>query len=186
MKLIVGLGNPGIAYKQTRHNVGFMVVDEFCKKRHLVPTKKSGFKAMVASNSEIMVIKPQTYMNLSGESVQSVVHFYKIPLKDILVVSDDVTLSFGVLRLRAAGSSGGHNGLKSIEHSLQSQSWARLRVGVDAPTGRQVLEDYVLEPFTGAENEELSSVIDGAVVAVESWLDLGCSKAMNQVNGVKK
>lgn len=182
MKLLVGLGNPGIAYKKTRHNIGFLVIDEFCKKKALTITKKMRFKAQEATTSDLVALKPQTYMNLSGESVQKAMHFYKIALEDVLVIGDDVALPFGQLRLRAAGSSGGHNGLKSVEYYLKSQSWARLRVGVGAPASRQSLENFVLEPFSGPEIESLPSIVEKAVEATELWLNLGCSKAMNLVN----
>lgn len=178
----MGLGNPGVAYRQTRHNIGFLIADAFCAKNNLVFTKKARFKAYEANGNNAVVIKPETYMNLSGESVQSARHFYKLPLEELLVISDDVALPFGELRLRAAGSSGGHNGLKSIEYSLQSQSWARLRVGVGAPPQRQPLEDYVLEPFNALESSSLPDVIKKAVDAIELWAQMGVSKAMTQVN----
>jgi len=182
----VGLGNPGVAYKYTRHNIGFLIADAFCEKHKLVFTKKAKFKASEAKGNNTFVIKPETYMNLSGESVQSVMHFYKLALEGLLVISDDVALPFGELRLRAAGSAGGHNGLKSIEYSLQSQSWARLRIGVGAPRQSQPLEEYVLEPFNALERESLVQVIDKAVDAIESWCALSVSKAMTIVNKPSK
>ncbi|MCX6995200.1 MAG: aminoacyl-tRNA hydrolase [Chlamydiae bacterium] len=186
MKLIVGLGNPGIAYKYTRHNMGFLIADAFCKKNNFFFTKKAKFKASEASGNNTLVIKPETYMNLSGGPVQSVMYFYKLSLDKLLIISDDVALPFGELRLRAAGSAGGHNGLKSIEYSLQSQSWARLRIGVGTPKAGQPLEDYVLESFSITERESLSQLIDKAVDAIESWCALSVSKAMTIVNKPSK
>lgn len=182
MKLIVGLGNPGVAYAKTRHNIGFMVVDAFCEKNKLIFSKKARFKAYEATGNNLVILKPLTYMNLSGESVQSARNFYKLPLEELLVIIDDIALPFGEIRLRAAGSSGGHKGLKSIEHSLQSQSWARLRIGVGSPLLQQSLEDFVLEPFNAIEQEGLGPVITKAVEAIELWSNLGVSRAMTLVN----
>ena len=182
----MGLGNPGIAYKYTRHNIGFLIADAFCEKHKLLFAKKARFKASEAKSSNVLLLKPETYMNLSGESVQSAMHFYKIATEELLVISDDVALPFGELRLRAAGSAGGHNGLKSIEYGLQSQSWARLRVGVGAPPQGRLLEDYVLETFSGQEKESLAEIISRAVDALEAWTSLNISKAMTLVNKPSK
>lgn len=186
MKLVVGLGNPGIAYKRTRHNLGFLVADAFAAKKNMLFAKKSRFKAYEAMGSDLMILKPLTYMNLSGQSVQSAMHFYKLPLEDMIVISDDIALPFGELRLRAAGSSGGHKGLKNIEESLHSQAFARLRIGVGAPPFGENLEDFVLKPFVGPEREGLEAVINRAVEALELWLTLGCSKAMNAITFLKE
>lgn len=182
MKLIVGLGNPGVAYKKTRHNIGFMVLDAFCEKKKWLFTKRTKFRAEEAKDSDIILLKPLTYMNLSGESVRSVKAFYKLSDSDILVVSDDVWLPFGQLRLRHEGSSGGHNGLKNIEQCLQTQQFARLKIGVGQPPPERRLEDYVLSSFSQEEWEGIEALLTRAVDAIESWCQIGASKAMNVVN----
>lgn len=183
MNLIVGLGNPGKKYANTRHNIGFMVVDELARIKNILFKKEAKFKGEIAKAAaeEIFVLKPLTYMNLSGESVRAVTDYYQIPLENILVVSDDFALPFGELRLRPGGSSGGQNGLKSIEEELQTNQYPRLRFGIGSPNG-QPAEDYVLEAFTKAEEKALTEIIERAVNAIETWLTLGIEKAMMTVN----
>src|SRR4051794_31359608 len=153
MKVIVGLGNPGRNYAATRHNVGFDAVDLIAAGPGVEPFR-SRFQAQVAEMKEggaaVLLVKPETFMNLSGRSVRQVVDFYKLdPAADVLVVCDDIALPLGKLRVRAAGSHGGHNGLRSLQEQLGGPNYARLRVGVDAPKGDQV--DYVLGRFKPSE-----------------------------------
>lgn len=149
MKLIVGLGNPDKQYINTRHNVGFMVLDDFANATNLNFKPERKFKGDICLTKEFILLKPMTYMNLSGESVQAVSSYYKILPKDILVISDDFNLPFEKLRLRASGSAGGHNGLKSIIQQLGSMEFNRLRVGIGDPGNDSV--DFVLGKFSKNE-----------------------------------
>jgi len=209
MKVIVGLGNPGIEYVHTRHNVGFEVIDRFAEKLGWVrpgefnKQARSKFNALVLdgiinlfsqgddkgddkvaekSDEKILLVKPQTYMNVSGKSVQAAMAFYQIDLKDVMVVLDDVALPCGTLRLRAAGSSGGHNGLKDIERALGSNAYPRLRIGVDAPPGHIPQRDYVLGKWTAEQSVVLKPTIDRACGAIISWADYGVEKTMSLFN----
>jgi PTH1 family peptidyl-tRNA hydrolase len=171
--LIVGLGNPGKKYEKTRHNLGAMVVRAFAEKREWRFKKKFRLKGEVAEGveegSRICLLLPTTYMNLSGESVVKVVKFYAIPLSHILIISDDVCLSFGTLRYREMGSSGGHNGLESIESCLGTRSYQRLRIGI-GDRKEVFLEDFVLTPFTEEENKRLPGVIEEAGLFLKKWI----------------
>ena len=193
MKLIVGLGNPGSQYERTRHNVGFMVIDSLAK-QHAAGHFRVAHEAFVAdalvSGEKWILLKPQTFMNLSGRSVASALQFYKLSLADLLVIVDDVALPTGTIRLRPSGSAGGHNGLKDIERAvsnlaaLEAKSpldYHRLRVGIDAP-GRVPQKDYVLEAFSGAQRLELEAALDRATSAVETWAKEGIQSAMNKFN----
>lgn len=186
--LIVGLGNPGKTYDNTRHNIGFEIVDAIAKQAELKFSKAKAFKAEVAKGEKkqgtIYLLKPQTYMNLSGEAVSLFVSYHQIPLEQILVITDDFALPFGELRLKPKGSSGGHNGLKDIELRLQTQEYPRLRIGIGDP-GLLSWPDYVLEKFTPEEKKTLPDVLERAVEAVELWLDGGIDAAMRRVN-IKK
>jgi len=157
MKLIVGLGNPGKQYEKTRHNIGFMVIDAYVNYHKGQWVSKSKFKAEVCQIDDVIFIKPQTFMNLSGESVQTVKNFYKIETRDILVISDDIDLEFGTVRVRQDGGDGGHNGLKSIIEHIGSDFW-RLRIGV-ANELRQKIEasDFVLNNFSANELEQINA-----------------------------
>ena len=155
MKLIVGLGNPDLKYKNTRHNVGFMVLDSYAKEKGYSFKLKKEFKGEIYLDKEFILLKPLTYMNLSGESIRSVVNFYKIDIDDILVISDDFNIPFLKLRLRNKGSAGGHNGLKSIIANLGSEDFKRLRFGLGSPEYDTI--DYVLSKFS---KEELKKIED--------------------------
>ncbi len=185
MKLVVGLGNPGHVYAGTRHNVGFMVLD-YLSQHPNVGSWHDRFDAEVAEGMEaggkVLYAKPQTFMNLSGRSVRQAMDFYKIELPDVLIVCDDIHLPLGKLRVRARGSPGGHNGLKDIERHLGTQDYARLRIGIGAPTGEKPLVDYVLSRFRPGEKEPLENTIAQAAQAVLLWLRDGINVCMNRIN----
>jgi PTH1 family peptidyl-tRNA hydrolase len=182
--LIIGLGNIGAEYANTRHNIGFMVVDALAKSKEVA--FQTGRLADVADfkhkGKHIYLVKPSTYMNLSGKAVNYWMQELKIPLEQILVITDDLALPFGKLRLRAKGSDGGHNGLKSIQATINSQEYARLRMGVgsDFPKGSQA--DYVLSPFGEEEQKDLDKILETASNAVLSFCLEGVSNAMNKFN----
>ncbi len=184
--LIVGLGNPGKEYENTRHNVGFRVVDELARRSALTFGKKER-KAVVASGvmlgKKIILAKPQTYMNLSGEAVRALVDFYKVELPNILVVSDDIDIPLGTVRLRKSGGAGGQGGMKSIIQHLGTQDFNRLRFGVSRPPGKMAAKDYVLGAFKGDEAILAAQVVDRAADAVETWLRDGIELAMTRHNG---
>lgn len=184
--LIVGLGNPGKKYDYTRHNIGFTCVNALAEKYNLqFDTKKH--KAVLADGTiggkRVLLAKPQTYMNLSGEAVRGIVDFFKIPVENILVVSDDLDVPLGTLRLRPKGGAGGQKGVRSIIQHLGTQEFARLRFGIDRPPGKMDAAAYVLMPFADAEVPLAEETIDRAVQAMETWLQAGIQSAMNQHNG---
>jgi PTH1 family peptidyl-tRNA hydrolase len=184
--LIIGLGNPGKEYADTRHNVGFRVADELARRYSLVFGKKER-KAVAASglilDKKVILAKPQTFMNLSGEAVRSLVDFYKVELPRILVISDDLDIPLGTVRLRKSGGAGGQNGVKSIIQHLNTQEFARLRFGIGRPPGKMQPKDYVLGAFHGDDAILASQVIDRAADAVETWLRDGIELAMTRHNG---
>ena len=184
--LIVGLGNPGSRYAETRHNVGFKVVDKLAQKHGLI-FNKTEHHAQTASGTmlgkRVLLAKPMTYMNASGDAVQPLVSFYKIEPDHILIVGDDIDIPLGTLRLRKAGSSGGQNGLKHILQRLGTQEIARARFGVGRPPGHKEAADHVLAPFKGDEAILAVEVTDRAVQAVEAWLTDGIELAMSRYNG---
>lgn len=185
--LVVGLGNPGPQYRRTRHNVGFMVLDRLAE-RHGFSIGRKFRRAVTGSwNSPagtVILAEPQTFMNASGESAAPIAHFYHLKPPQVLVVCDDVSLPFGRLRIRPQGSEGGHNGLKSVTKCLGTREYPRLRVGIGEPPGRQPMVDYVLQPFTRKEWEELPDVLDRAADAIESIVIDGVQASMNRFNGV--
>ncbi len=187
--LIVGLGNPGKAYELTRHNIGFRVVEALAKKQGLPLRGEREFEAEMArgviASKKVILLRPLTYMNSSGESVSRVAKYFDVPLTQVMVVSDDIAIDFGDLRMKTCGSSGGHNGLKSIELHFGTQAYARLRLGVgDRRQGH--LADYVLAPFTQEEQIELPKMIERAVGALECWLQSGIVQAMQFANVSQK
>jgi len=188
MKLIVGLGNPGDKYRNTRHNAGFMAVDEIFDRLFFQPFKKSDkFKAEIAegqiADEKVFLAKPQTFMNKSGESVASIMNFYKIPKDDLIVIFDDADLPYGTLRIRPEGSGGGHKGMQSIIESIGTQGFVRLRLGIQPPAGfKGVLEDYVLGKLTDSEKDELQIAINQAPYAVGIVMEEGVEEAMNKFN----
>ncbi|MCB9255876.1 MAG: aminoacyl-tRNA hydrolase [Chitinophagales bacterium] len=185
--LIIALGNIGIEYENTRHNIGFKIADEMIKKPGVsFELKRLAFYTEFRlKNKVIHLIKPTTYMNLSGKAMQYWMQELKIPLENTLVLVDDKDLPFGKLRLKAKGSSGGHNGLKNIELVLGSQEYNRLRFGIGNNFSRGKQIDYVLGAWTPKENEELASYIQEAIVAVENFVHLGINKAMELSNSSK-
>jgi len=157
-KLVVGLGNPGRKYKNSKHNIGFMAIDHFVKNNRLKLKKKSAFNAEVAELDDLILVKPLTYMNLSGQAVYKVANYYQVNISDILVIYDDVDLPFGKLRLRYQGGSGGHNGIKSLIQHLNSQQFNRIRFGIDKMNGVE-MKNYVLSDFSKVEIKELNNVL---------------------------
>ncbi|MCC7367564.1 MAG: aminoacyl-tRNA hydrolase [Chloroflexi bacterium] len=183
--LIVGLGNPGLEYSATRHNVGFLCLDRLATKHRLRFTGKKG-KSLLArgaiNSHDVALAKPQTYMNLSGEAARELLRIYKLPVTSLLVVYDDVDLPVGTVRLRERGGPGTHNGMRSLVDELDSTDFARLRIGVGAPTDGQRLADYVLGLPSPEERTELDAAIDRAVEAIEIVARRGIGAAMNQCN----
>ena len=184
--LVVGLGNPGARYESTRHNMGFLALDRLAEREKL-RFNKLRFKAWTAEwklgEDKVLVMKPQTYMNLSGESVGAAARFYKIPADHILVVSDDISLPVGKLRLRSAGSAGGHNGLKNIIQHLGTDQFPRIKVGVGSPqqAGYDVV-DWVIGMPTGEDQNVLLDALDRAAQAIPAVITQGMDRAMNQFN----
>mgnify|MGYP004600024511 FL=1 len=184
--LLVCLGNPGDQYENTRHNVGWMVADEVADRRN-APIQRLKFKALTniltISGEKVLVMKPVTYMNLSGEAVRPAADFYKVPSEHILVVSDDTALAVGRLRIRKSGSAGGHNGLKNIIQQLGTDQFPRLRVGVgEKPHPDYDLADWVLGRFTGEDKKAIDASVRRAADAVECILKDGLDRAMNKFN----
>ena len=184
-RLIVGLGNPGLEYSATRHNMGFLCLDRLASKHRLRFTGKRG-KSVLArgaiSGHDVALAKPQTYMNLSGESVRDLLRIYKMPTSALLVVYDDVDLPFGRLRARPSGSAGTHNGMRSIVQSLGGTGFPRLRVGIGRGDRRRDLADLVLSKFERAEQDQLESVIARAADAAEMFAAEDILKVMNAYN----
>ncbi len=184
-RLIIGLGNPGREYDNTRHNIGFMVAEAFAH-AHGLGAWKSGGRALAADgrvgDARVFVLKPQTFMNLSGEAAALFLRQKPLPLEQIMVVTDDIALPLGRLRLRAGGSAGGHNGLKSLIAHLHSADFPRLRFGVGAPRSADVQIDYVLGRFGKAEQADVDDGIARAVAALDTWIADGIDPAMNKFN----
>jgi len=183
VKLIVGLGNPGPKYAGTRHNVGFCVVDEVARRAGLSLTQErfhGWFGRGTVAGQEVVLLKPTTFMNRSGQAVAAAGRFYQVELADLLVISDDLALPLGKLRMRARGSAGGHNGLQDIIHRVGDDAFARLRIGIDPPKDDPV--SYVLTRFAGDEEPVIAAAYDRAADAVECWVKLGTEFAMNRFN----
>lgn len=186
-KIVVGLGNPGRQYAETRHNFGFFVVDELAKRTN-APSSRKRMNAEISEarfgGDRLVLVMPQTYMNDSGIAVREIMRWYKVAPEDVLVVVDDLDLRFGQLRLRARGSAGGHNGLKSIFQETGTQEIPRLRVGIGRSGNHAI--GHVLSKFSKDERERLPEVIGDAADAVEAWLQKGITEAMNAVNGTSR
>lgn len=184
--LIVGLGNPGRNYAQTRHNVGFMVIDELAQ-RHNLTNFTSERKALTSNGrikgQSIILAKPQTYMNLSGESVRALMDYYKVDVDNIIVIYDDIDLSPGTLRLRNTGGHGGQNGVRNIILHVGTKEFARVRFGIGRPPGKMQAKDYVLQKFQGDDEITAKQVMEAAANAVELWLEEGIGLAMSRYNG---
>jgi len=188
LHLIVGLGNPGADYTQTRHNAGFQVVERLARRWDVRWTYEKRFNARVArfnrGEHDALLCEPHTYMNSSGEALASVVSFYGASPSRLLVVVDDADLPVGELRLRPGGSSGGHHGLESIEQHLGTRDYARLRIGIGRQKGAREITGYVLGRFSSTEAKLVDKILNVASDQAECWLDAGIQKAMSQFNGV--
>ncbi len=186
MKLIIGLGNPGKTYEQTRHNIGFKVIDYLAMKWN-APLTQSKFKGMYSvihrPEGKVMLLKPLTFMNLSGESVGALMDYYNIQLEDIVVIYDDLDLPTGQLRLRQKGSAGGHNGIKSLIQHLGTQQFNRMRIGISRPPTGMKVPDYVLARFSEEEIPEMAKAVEKSADACELWLSKPYVEVMNQFNG---
>ena len=185
--LIVGLGNPGADYAKTRHNAGFMLADLLAKRWRADWSAGKKFQSRVAKaerdGRRVMLYEPHTFMNASGEAVRTIVKFYRLPLKNLIVAMDDADLPLGEIRLRPGGSSGGHHGLESIEQHLGSREYARLRIGIGRKDGVREITGHVLGRLSVAEMKVMESVLTRAADQIECWLADGLQKAMSQFNG---
>ncbi|MBI5348283.1 MAG: aminoacyl-tRNA hydrolase [Chloroflexi bacterium] len=184
--LIVGLGNPGREYAFNRHNVGFMAVDRLAKKHGTAFTRRQGKALITTLNVDahpLVLAKPQTFMNLSGDAVASLLHFYDVPLENFLVCFDDLDLPVGTIRLRPQGGSAGQNGVQSIIEKLGTQNFPRLRLGIGRPPGRMLAAAYVLRDFDKFDGEVMNLTLDKAVEAIEVFVNEGLNAAMNKFNG---
>jgi len=168
MLLIVGLGNPGTQYESTRHNIGFKVIDKLVSDFGANEISKSSFKGELFKAPDLLLLKPMTFMNLSGESVQAVKNFYKIELEDIIVVHDDIDLPFSALRFKNGGGHGGHNGLRSID-TMIGKEYTRVRMGVDKPIHKSQVADYVLHSFSNEEDKILKDWIEHTATAIKEF-----------------
>lgn len=190
LKLIVGLGNPGPQYSGNRHNIGFQCVERFAK-RHRIDLNKMQMKAMTGDGwvqqggerCRVLLVKPLTFMNASGQAVTQLMRFYKATPADVIVIHDDIDLPHSKLRLRLGGSSGGQNGIKSIIELLGTPEFARVKVGMGRPPGRMDPAAFVLQDFTAAEEEIFTPLREKVCDAVECWLFAGLETAMNRFNG---
>lgn len=184
MKLIVGLGNPGDKYQATRHNCGFMVIDKIAEMLNVRCDKlkfKAAYTKVKYKNQDIILLKPLTFMNLSGQSIIEAIQFFKIDLEDIVVIYDDLDLPVGKIRLRESGGSGGHNGIKSIIQYLNTQDFKRIRVGIDKSPVIPVI-DYVLTKFSKQEEKDVNQAIDNAAEAALLFASDSFTKSMNGYN----
>ncbi|AQP53959.1 aminoacyl-tRNA hydrolase [Vagococcus penaei] len=189
MKLIVGLGNPGAKYRGTKHNVGFITLDELAY-REKIEFNKTQFEADTAEffykGEKIILAKPLTYMNESGRSIRPLMTYYNIPVEDVVVVYDDLDLSIGRIRLRQKGSAGGHNGIKSLISHFGTQEFNRIKVGIDRPSRSEEVVSYVLSTFPKETHEEMLAAVNLAVDAIQFWLDgQTFVDTMNQFNRKK-
>ena len=185
MKMIVGLGNPGSQYLLTRHNLGFMAIDALTGRapdsQYKTEHKALTLKVRLA-NEACLLVKPQTYMNLSGSSIGSLMNYYSIGLDDLLVAHDEVDLSFGVLRLQRDRGHGGHNGIRSTHEVLGTKDYSRLKMGVGRPPGKMEVANFLLSNFSSAELDEIPNFLDRACDAIETWVTSGISVAANKHN----
>ena len=187
MVIIAGLGNPGKKYEGTRHNIGFIAMD-YMEKHYGIKINKIKHKALIGegtiADEKVILVKPQTYVNLSGESLREICAFYKIPPQNVIVIHDDVSLDAGKIRIRKKGSDGGHNGIKSIIYQLKSDEFTRIKVGVGAPPEHYDLADWVLGKFSKDEITHISKAVDCLVEeAIPKIIKNGADDAMNSFNG---
>lgn len=185
MIAIIGLGNPGKDYTHTRHNVGFDTIDLLARRNNIIINKikfKSVYGEGFIHGEKVLLVKPQTYMNNSGIAVMELCNFYKLPIKNIIVIVDDVDIEFGDLRIRKKGSAGTHNGLKSIIYHLQDDNFPRVKIGIGKKRESQDLADFVLSKFTKEERQKIEITIESGALAIETIVKDGMDKAMNQFN----
>jgi PTH1 family peptidyl-tRNA hydrolase len=183
--LIVGLGNPGTRYENTRHNVGFLALD-YISAKYAIKTDKLKHKSLIGDGNiggqKVILVKPQTFMNSSGEAVRDLVEWYKIPLSNLIVIYDDIDLPAGRIRLRPKGSAGTHNGMRSILYQIQSEDFMRIRVGISRPPENWDLVDYVLGRFNSDERKSVEESIEKIAEAVAVIISEGIETAMNRYN----
>ena len=181
----MGYGNPGVKYEKTRHNIGFMVLDEISERLN-IKIHKNKFNALIGEgtykNEKILLVKPQTYMNLSGESVLEIMNFYKVSFKDLIVIYDDIDLSFSQIRIKPRGSSGTHNGMRNITELLESNEFPRIRVGIGRPENNIELKDFVLMKFSKNEMETIEKTEKIVYNAIIEIIECGIESAMNLYN----
>lgn len=187
MYVIVGLGNPGRKYENTKHNVGFVTIDRLSEK-YDIKVNRIKHKALVGEGfiegKKVMLVKPQTYMNLSGESLREIVNYYDVEPEQLLVIYDDVDIPMGALRIRKKGSAGTHNGMKSIIYNLQFDNFPRLRIGIGKESKGDMIH-YVISGFVGEDKTRIEAAIDQAVSAIGAWLSKGIDMAMGEYNTKK-
>lgn len=184
MKIVVGLGNPGSEYSETRHNAGFMAIDELARRWRL-DNWRSKHQALIAEyrgDEQVLLVKPQTYMNLSGVAVGELARWYKVPAQDVIVAYDDLDLPAGKLRMRLKGGSGGHRGIESLLAHLGQDSFVRVRIGIGRPPSGWEVVNYVLGRFTDDEAPLIDQAVKKAAEAIESAISDGVNKAMNKYN----
>ena len=188
MFVIVGLGNPGRKYENTKHNMGFMTIDAFAEK-HGIKVNRIRHKALMRksfiSGKKVMLVKPQTYMNLSGQSVREIVSYYGVEPEELMVIYDDVDIPMGSIRIRKKGSAGTHNGMKSIIYDLQFDNFPRLRIGI-GKEHREEMVDFVMSGFAADEKKKIQAAVDNSVSALEAWIDKGIDIAMGEYNTKKE
>ena len=184
--LLIGLGNPGREYRDSRHNVGFMLVDRIAVRldaRGMKVQSKAIVTTAMYEDRKLILAKPQTYMNLSGQSVQGLIHFYKLPLANVLIAYDDLDIPFGTIRIRPGGGPGGQRGMASTIQHIGTNDFPRLRIGIGRPPGKMDPAAYILQDFTRAEMKILSEILDRAADAALEFVLNGLDKAMNKYNG---
>ena len=188
MYCIVGLGNPGLKYENTRHNAGFLTIDYLANK-YGIDVKKSKFKSLygqgVISGQKVMLVKPQTYMNNSGEAVREITNFYKFDIDKLIVIYDDIDIEFGTIRIRKKGSAGTHNGMKSIIYQIQDDKFPRIKIAVGKKPEYMDLANFVLSGFTEKEAEVIREEIKLAADSIETMIETDIDMSMNKFNSVK-
>lgn len=184
--MIIGLGNPGLAYRHTRHNFGFLAIDELAKDLN-IPLKRLKFRAMIGEgrfgDNKVVIVKPMTFMNESGRAVAPLIRFFKLPLSNLLVIHDDLDLPLGTLRLRPSGGTSGQRGMASIITQLGTQEFPRMRLGIGRPPGQMDPVDYVLKDFLPSEKELFTMVLRTVVEASQTFINEGLTHTMNKYNG---
>ena len=184
--LVIGLGNPGREYRDSRHNVGFMLVDRIAIRlgaRGMKVQSKAIVTTAMHEDRKLILAKPQTYMNLSGQSVQGLIHFYKLPLTNVLIAYDDLDIPFGTIRIRPGGGPGGQRGMASTIEHVGTNDFPRLRIGIGRPPGKMDPAAYILQDFTRGEMKILSEILDRAADAALEFVVNGLDQAMNKYNG---